>query len=159
MNKKTLLVGEIIIALVILVGTMYYFMNNQYAPKDDASLTANTQSTHMDTPQHQGLTIETLHEGSGVGAQNGQTILVDYTGTLTDGTVFDSSIPRGESFPVHLGAGEVIRGWDLGLLGMKVGEKRKLTIAPELGYGKNGFPGVIPPDATLIFEVTLKEIR
>lgn len=106
-----------------------------------------------------GLTMLTITEGSGEGAKSGQTVVVDYTGTLTDGTVFDSSIPRGQPFTVHLGKGEVIRGWDLGIVGMKVGEVRKLTIAPELAYGKDGFPGVIPPNATLIFEVTLRAIK
>ncbi|OGZ05276.1 MAG: peptidylprolyl isomerase [Candidatus Lloydbacteria bacterium RIFCSPHIGHO2_01_FULL_49_22] len=107
----------------------------------------------------EGLQIDILTPGTGAGAESGQTLIVDYTGMLTDGTIFDSSIPRGQPFPVNLGRGEVIRGWDLGLVGMKVGEKRKLTISSELAYGKEGFSGVIPPNATLVFEITLKAIQ
>lgn len=158
MNKKILTADIIIVTLVIIACAVYYFTYTQDVTQGDAQLTTTHQMI-MDTPQHQGLTIETLAEGTGIGAVSGQTVVVDYTGTLTDGTVFDSSIPRGEPFPVHLGAGEVIKGWDLGLVGMKVGEKRKLTIASELAYGERGFPGVIPPNATLIFEVTLKSIQ
>ena len=91
--------------------------------------------------------------------KNGDTIAVHYTGTLTDGTIFDSSIPRGEPFVFTLGAGQVIAGWDKGLLDMKVGEKRTLTIPPEEGYGASGVPGIIPPNATLVFEVELVSIK
>jgi len=105
------------------------------------------------------LKIETLKEGTGQAIANGSTAVVHYTGWLTDGTKFDSSVDRGEPFSFLLGAGQVIRGWDQGVLGMKVGEKRKLTIAPELGYGSSGAGGIIPPNATLIFEVELLEIK
>lgn len=106
-----------------------------------------------------GMTIETIKEGSGPGIINGQIAVVDYTGTLTNGTVFDSSIPRGQTFEFPLGAGMVIAGWEQGVLGMKVGEVRKLTIPPELGYGERGAGAIIPPNATLIFEVTLRGIK
>ncbi len=106
-----------------------------------------------------GLTIEILTPGSGAPIAKGQVAVVDYTGSLTNGEVFDSSIPRGQPFSVNLGSGEVIQGWDLGIVGMQVGEVRRLTIAPELGYGASGFPGVIPPNATLVFEVTLRAIK
>lgn len=158
MNTKLLTADIIIVALVIFAGAVYYFTYTQDVTTGDAQL-STTHQMIMDTPQHLGLTIETLVEGTGISALSGQTVTVDYTGMLTDGTVFDSSIPRGEPFTVHLGSGEVIQGWDLGLVGMKVNEKRKLTIAPELAYGKSGFPGVIPPNATLVFEVTLRSIQ
>jgi FKBP-type peptidyl-prolyl cis-trans isomerase len=103
--------------------------------------------------------IETLTQGQGDGAKDGDTLVVHYTGTLPDGKKFDSSLDRNEPFPVTLGQRRVIAGWEQGLQGMKAGEKRRLTIPPELGYGSRGAGGVIPPDATLVFEVELLEIR
>ena len=82
-----------------------------------------------------------------------------YVGTLTDGTKFDSSRDRGQGFDFKLGAGQVIKGWDQGVAGMKVGGVRKLTIPPELGYGARGYPPVIPPNSTLVFEVELLDVR
>src|SRR5438105_5636876 len=99
-----------------------------------------------------GLKYDDLVVGTGPEAKKGQTVSVHYTGWLTDGTKFDSSKDRGQPFSFPLGAGRVIRGWDEGVAGMKVGGKRKLTIPPELGYGARGAAGVIPPDATLVFE-------
>jgi FKBP-type peptidyl-prolyl cis-trans isomerase len=103
--------------------------------------------------------IETLTPGNGDEAKIGDTLSVHYTGTLTDGKKFDSSRDRGEPFEVTLGQRRVIAGWEMGLKGMKVGEKRRLTIPPDLGYGAKGAGGVIPPNATLIFEVELLAIR
>ena len=105
------------------------------------------------------LDIDVIQEGSGTAIQEGQTAVVHYTGTLLDGTKFDSSVDRGDPFSFSLGAGEVIEGWDQGVNGMAVGEKRKLKIPSELGYGATGAGGVIPPNATLIFEVELLEIK
>jgi peptidylprolyl isomerase len=104
-----------------------------------------------------GLRITDLVVGEGAEAVAGQAVVVNYRGTLTNGREFDSSYGRGP-FRFPLGAGRVIRGWDEGVAGMKVGGKRKLVIPPDLGYGSRGAGGVIPPDATLIFEVELLEV-
>lgn len=102
-----------------------------------------------------GLKIEELLEGDGAAVEAGQRVAVHYTGWLIDGSKFDSSVDRGQPFEFSLGRGMVIRGWDEGVAGMKIGGKRKLTIPPQLGYGAQGAGGVIPPNATLVFEVEL----
>jgi FKBP-type peptidyl-prolyl cis-trans isomerase len=104
------------------------------------------------------LKIEDLQEGTGEAAATGQKVTVHYVGTLTNGNKFDSSRDRGKGFSFKLGAGEVIKGWDQGVVGMKVGGTRRLTIPPELAYGDRGFPGAIPPKSTLVFEVELLSI-
>src|SRR5688500_14997371 len=103
------------------------------------------------------LQIEDLQLGTGVEAKAGQNVTVHYVGTLTDGKKFDSSRDRNEGFTFRLGTGQVIQGWDRGVAGMKVGGRRKLTIPPDMGYGAAGYPPVIPPHSTLVFEVELLE--
>ena len=109
----------------------------------------------MTTTTSSGLQFEDLIIGSGATAKAGQFVTVHYTGWLTNGKKFDSSKDRNDPFKFDLGAGMVIRGWDEGVQGMQVGGVRKLTIPPELGYGARGAGGVIPPNATLVFEVEL----
>jgi peptidylprolyl isomerase len=104
----------------------------------------------------QGMAVQDIKEGTGTTAANGDQVTVNYVGTLADGTTFDSSIARNQPFTFTLGAGQVIKGWDLGVAGMKVGGERKLVIPPSLGYGSQGAPGgSIPPNATLNFTVDL----
>ncbi len=144
--KKLILL--IIIPVVLVMGIYFILQNNNKG-----------QEINNNIREIQGMKIETLKEGAGAEAKNGDTVTVHYTGTLENGTKFDSSLDRGTPFSFTLGTGEVIQGWDLGVLGMKVGEKRKLTIPSELGYGSQGAGGVIPPNATLIFEVELLGIN
>jgi FKBP-type peptidyl-prolyl cis-trans isomerase FkpA len=106
-----------------------------------------------------GLEYQEIKIGEGAEAKAGMTVDVHYTGWLLDGTKFDSSVDRGKPFSFHLGAGEVIRGWDEGVAGMKLGGKRKLRIPAELGYGSRGAGGVIPGNATLIFDVELLSVK
>ena len=104
------------------------------------------------------LQIDDLVEGSGTDAVPGKTVTVHYTGWLTNGKKFDSSLDRKQPFNFKLGASQVIQGWDRGVKDMKVGGKRKLTIPPDMGYGTQGAGGVIPPNATLIFEIELLKV-
>ena len=104
------------------------------------------------------LKIESLKTGTGRVPKKSEAVTVHYTGWLTDNSKFDSSVDRDEPFTFVLGAGQVIGGWDLGVAQMKIGDKVKLTIPPDLGYGPRGYPGVIPPAATLIFDVELLSI-
>ncbi|HBS25691.1 MAG TPA: peptidylprolyl isomerase [Gammaproteobacteria bacterium] len=108
-----------------------------------------------ETTTESGLVYEDVTMGDGDTAVAGQTVTVHYTGYLTDGTKFDSSKDRNAPFEFSLGAGQVIKGWDEGVAGMNIGGARKLTIPPELGYGAQGAGGVIPPNATLVFDVEL----
>jgi len=132
--------------------------NNQEQNIKQEESTKTEENNSNNNSAINNMKIETLKEGTGAEAKNGDKVSVHYTGTLEDGTKFDSSVDRGTPFSFTLGSGQVIKGWDLGVLGMKVGEKRKLTIPSELAYGKTG-TGPIPPDATLIFEVELLGIN
>lgn len=130
--------------------------------KDTTNSSENTnKSTNMTTDS--GLKITTTQEGTGEAVKNGDTVSMNYTGKLDDGTVFDSNIdPKFNHvtpFEFTLGAGMVIKGWDEGIVGMKVGEKRTLVIPSDLAYGDNGIPGTIPGKATLTFDVELLGIK
>jgi len=110
-------------------------------------------------PQATELKIEDTTVGAGAEAKSGDLVTVNYTGWLTDGTKFDSSVDRNQPFQFRIGEGKVIPGWEQGVAGMKVGGKRKLTIPADLGYGAQGAGGVIPPNATLVFDIELLGIN
>jgi FKBP-type peptidyl-prolyl cis-trans isomerase len=118
-----------------------------------------THVTGPGTPMPGGLSYWDIKQGTGPTAQAGQRVKVDYTGWLTNGKKFDSSVGGGKPFEFKLGAGEVIKGWDEGVAGMKVGGKRQLKIPPDLAYGASGYPPVIPANSTLIFDVTLRGVE
>jgi len=122
----------------------------------------NSAPTKVTGKPHQalgGLEYWDIKEGTGTTATNGHSVSVHYTGWLTNGKKFDSSLDRGEPFRFQLGAGQVIKGWDEGVAGMKVGGKRQLRIPPELAYGDRGAGGAVPPNATLIFDVELLGVQ
>ena len=128
--------------------------------KKSEDAAAPAASTGAAAPQGGGLIIEEVKLGEGAVATKGKTVSVHYTGVLTNGTKFDSSLDRGQPIEFVLGSGMVIKGWDQGIDGMKVGGKRKLTIPPDLAYGARGTPGgPIPPNATLVFDVELVAVQ
>ncbi|MFB3917692.1 MAG: FKBP-type peptidyl-prolyl cis-trans isomerase [Terriglobales bacterium] len=135
----------IVAAFTLLCGTFVFGQNNS----------GPTKVTGKPTTKADGLEYWDIKTGTGREAKAGDTVNVHYTGWLTNGKKFDSSLDRGQPFSFKLGAGQVIRGWDEGVAGMKVGGKRQLHIPPQLGYGSRGAGGVIPPNATLIFDVEL----
>lgn len=147
------ILGYLLIIGVFTFGVIY-LLKSYKAP------VAGNQELVQNNDMDQELKTEDLVVGKGVEAVSGKEVTVNYTGILTDGTKFDSSLNEGRTpFVFTLGAGDVIAGWDQGIVGMKVGGKRKLTIPSSLGYGPNGSPPVIPPNATLIFEVELLEVK
>ena len=123
------------------------------------ALTASAKRVPKTVTLPDGLKYIDQVVGSGAQPQTGQTVSVHYTGRLTNGTKFDSSRDRQEPFQFALGAGRVIKGWDEGVAGMKVGRQRTLIIPPQMGYGERGAGGVIPPNATLIFDVELLDVK
>lgn len=143
----------ILIAVGILVlGVAAYFMFGLNQKSVPQKAQAPTTTTPTD------LKIEDIKEGTGPAVKSGDTVKIHYTGTLQDGTKFDSSYDRGEPFETQIGVGQVIKGWDEGVVGMKVGGKRKLIIPPSMGYGDRDM-GSIPPNSTLLFDVELVEIK
>ena len=173
-TKKILLV---LISLVVIV-LLYLLLGNKSAvapnvkedeikatvqesnKKTESAAQSQTTVNQSHNKKAMELEIKTTQEGKGDRVvKSGDTIAVHYTGKLTDGTKFDSSVDRGTPFEFQIGQGMVIQGWEQGLLGMKVGEKRTLTIPSEMGYGSRGAGAVIPPNATLIFDVEMISIK
>jgi len=154
---KTLIV--ILVAMLALVS----LAGAQTAPAKKApakpAASAPTKVTGEPTKTASGLQYWDIKVGTGAVAQVGQHVIVDYTGWLTNGKKFDSSVGTGKPFDFMLGAGQVIKGWDEGVAGMKVGGKRQLRIPPDLAYGPAGYTTVIPPNSTLIFDVRLVDVK
>ena len=155
--------GIMLVCVLVLVLAQFNQQPNsalaeQVNQKKPAPTKVNQMSDDKVITTDSGLKYTEIKEGTGATPQKGQTVTVHYTGTLEDGTKFDSSRDRGQPFSFKLGVGQVIKGWDEGLSTMKVGDRRKLIIPPDLGYGARGAGGVIPPNATLIFDVELLKI-
>jgi FKBP-type peptidyl-prolyl cis-trans isomerase len=137
---------------LLLIAVVLFAMATGYAQTDTS---APTKATGKPKSTASGVQYWDITVGTGATATSGKTVTVHYTGWLTNGKKFDSSVDRGQPFMFPLGGGQVIKGWDEGVAGMKVGGKRQLKIPPEAGYGSKGTGGVIPPNATLIFDVEL----
>lgn len=158
MSKENIIVGVIAIAIVIFASLFIFGI--MPTPSNNTAITQKEEKMDSTTPAPLGeLKIEDITVGQGQEAKSGDTVVVHYTGTLENGKKFDSSLDRGQPFETQIGVGSVIKGWDQGIPGMKVGGKRKLTIPPDLGYGAQGAGADIPPNSTLIFEVELLEVK
>jgi peptidylprolyl isomerase len=159
-NKMNIVIS-VVIFLAVVAFLVFITINKKGEPA--AIQTAGTEQGNMQTQQIEGVKITVLKEGTGVAAKSGDTVAMNYTGKLMNGTVFDSNVDpkfqHVEPFVFTIGAGQVIKGWDVGVAGMKVGEKRTLEINPDYGYGASGAGGVIPPNATLSFDVELLQIK
>jgi len=153
-NKYLSILGAVFIVIIALVLAYKYMIT----PSEQSSNNQQEEQIELNN-QKPKFNIETLKPGQGEKqAQNGDKLTVHYVGTLINGTKFDSSLDRNMPFTFTLGQGQVIPGWDIGLLGAKIGEKRKLTIPPEMGYGDKDM-GKIPPNSNLIFEVEILNIQ
>lgn len=158
----SLVVGLFLIAAVSVSGCRPTPSESPQEPapsEPTSSQEATPPEPEGDSEQVTELRIEDIVVGEGRAAKTGDRVSVHYTGRLTDGKKFDSSRDSGRPFEFVLGQGEVIRGWDEGIVGMKVGGQRKLTVPPDMAYGEEGYPGVIPPNATLVFDVELLSIQ
>jgi FKBP-type peptidyl-prolyl cis-trans isomerase FkpA len=150
-NQRLVILG--VVGVVVIAG--FYFFGRSGGSVEESVESVMEKEVGKVTE----LVSEDLVVGEGDEPKTGDTVSVHYTGTLTDGTKFDSSVDRGDPFSFSLGAGGVIQGWDEGVVGMRVGGKRKLTIPSDMAYGEQGRPPVIPPNATLIFEIELLAIE
>lgn len=167
-NKPFIFVGIFLFVLIIIGILVFVFgkkTENQSLQTDKISATISGSATPIAAnsakPMEKVTELKIEDEKIGIGdeAISGKKVTVNYIGTLTDGTKFDSSYDRNEPFSFVLGAGQVIEGWDKGVVGMKVGGKRKLTIPSSLAYGDSGIPGAIPGGATLVFDVELLKVE
>lgn len=175
MKNTGLIISIVVLIVILVVGVVIFFSGNKKettnTPPQNTTTTQNSVNEEKTTDETQapekaepatnatGLKIEVIKEGTGTKVtKSGDGISVNYVGTLENGTKFDSSYDRNQPFKFDLGAGQVIKGWDQGLIGMKVGEKRRLTIPPSLGYGAQAIGDKIPANSTLIFEVELLSI-
>lgn len=145
-----------LVGIIALVLFGYFIFGTNQGPSSNTITTDTPKEMTPTTAEN--VKVEDIQEGTGTEVQNGDTVVIHYTGTLVNGTKFDSSLDRGEPFETRIGVGEVIKGWDLGVVGMKVGGKRKLTIPPSLGYGNQELPN-IPANSILIFDVELLDIK
>lgn len=158
-NESTIRITVFAVATFILIFGILYYMSTFKPNSDPDVMAVNTDNASVQAADVEQLEVETITEGSGSEAHEGQTLVVNYRGSLLDGTEFDNSYDRGQPFEFELGTPNIIQGWNDGLRGAKAGEKRKLTIPSSLGYGAAGSPPSIPSNAGLIFEIEVLEIK
>ncbi|MEK7185450.1 MAG: FKBP-type peptidyl-prolyl cis-trans isomerase [Patescibacteria group bacterium] len=161
LNQKQMLgvAAALVVVGIFLLSRSFVFSFFTQNLNSEVNVDNETNMTETINDSSADLKVVDVVVGGGAEAVAGKTIVVNYTGKLVDGTIFDSSYPRGEAFEFVLGAGQVISGWDTGVAGMKVGGKRVLTIPPDLAYGNRAVGAVIPANSTLIFEVELVDVR